>query len=344
MNCDLFARELKELCHRAGAPGPPPSLLSSLRPTVVLTPEWSTPPVAGGSKFGGAPDVPPDFAWPLLGGCALDFLAQFRLQDFPKSHGPEALPDRGMLYFFASVTEVGSGPTLISPEHYIVCYSESDSDLRPAAVPALDTPEELSVPEIALRGTVIRLPPVGHEDLWLLGATVEALNPAFWDQYGELVDGLRASAFPETPPSGADADSGDARTDGDGSGEGDDLNSEEGATWREYAGHLTEEARKKACSWTENLHQLLGYGAQLTSRRLYLEQQRQEEVERNLPLDSPDAARLAEGARNWRLLFQFDSDRDLGLSWGNEEFLQFWIREDDLIHRRFDQVRLTVGQ
>ena len=42
---------------------------------------------------------------------------------------------------------------------------------------------------------------------------------------------------------------------------------------------------------------------------------------------SAQAKQLEAGARNWRLLFQMDSDDDLGVMWGDVGMLYFWIEE-----------------
>ncbi|HEV8394404.1 MAG TPA: YwqG family protein [Vicinamibacterales bacterium] len=57
---------------------------------------------------------------------------------------------------------------------------------------------------------------------------------------------------------------------------------------------------------------------------------------------SREAAGLAEGARDWRLLLQIDSDDDLGVMWGDAGILYFWIREQDARAGRFDQAWVVL--
>jgi len=52
---------------------------------------------------------------------------------------------------------------------------------------------------------------------------------------------------------------------------------------------------------------------------------------------SREAAPLREGAKDWRLLLQIDTDEDLGVMWGDGGILYFWIREEDARAGRFDQ-------
>lgn len=55
----------------------------------------------GSSKFGGRPDVPPDFVYPTSAdGKPQTFLAQYRLEDLAKFSLAKDLPKTGMLYFF----------------------------------------------------------------------------------------------------------------------------------------------------------------------------------------------------------------------------------------------------
>lgn len=56
----------------------------------------------------------------------------------------------------------------------------------------------------------------------------------------------------------------------------------------------------------------------------------------------PRCAELEPGARDWRLLAQFDSDDRVGMMWGDVGMLYFWIRESDLAERRFDQAWMIL--
>ena len=63
----------------------------------------------GASRFGGNPDVPPDFVWPTYEGedhknvvkeRPLSFLAQFACADLAPFDKEHLLPDHGLLSFF----------------------------------------------------------------------------------------------------------------------------------------------------------------------------------------------------------------------------------------------------
>jgi uncharacterized protein YwqG len=49
-----------------------------------------------------------------------------------------------------------------------------------------------------------------------------------------------------------------------------------------------------------------------------------------------------ESAMKWVLLFQLDTDDDAGMMWGDCGRLYFWIREEDLKNRRFENVWMQL--
>lgn len=51
---------------------------------------------------------------------------------------------------------------------------------------------------------------------------------------------------------------------------------------------------------------------------------------------------LEEGATDWRLLLQFDTEDDLGLMWGDSGRLYFWIREEDCKNKQFDKAWVVL--
>lgn len=57
---------------------------------------------------------------------------------------------------------------------------------------------------------------------------------------------------------------------------------------------------------------------------------------------SCDAA-LRSAAENWKLLFQIDSDEDLGFSWGGDYGLTyFWVEEEAARRSNFSNVWLVL--
>ena len=55
------------------------------------------------------------------------------------------------------------------------------------------------------------------------------------------------------------------------------------------------------------------------------------------PQNSECVNALISGAEDWRLLLQITTDDDLEMMWGDCGIIFFWIREQDLIDRRFEK-------
>jgi uncharacterized protein YwqG len=49
-----------------------------------------------------------------------------------------------------------------------------------------------------------------------------------------------------------------------------------------------------------------------------------------------------DGAADWRLLFQMDSDENTGVMWGDVGTIYYWIRKQDLAVKRFDKTWLIL--
>ncbi len=79
------------------------------------------------SKFGGTPDVPPEFEYPLIGDQYLSFLCQINLDEIRSIGIPNNFPDKGMLYFFALTKGLNRYPN--QKEEYRVVNSDSILDL-----------------------------------------------------------------------------------------------------------------------------------------------------------------------------------------------------------------------
>ena len=56
----------------------------------------------------------------------------------------------------------------------------------------------------------------------------------------------------------------------------------------------------------------------------------------------PRAVALRDGARDWMLLLQIDSDDALRIMWGDAGVVYFWIREQDARARRFENAWLVL--
>ena len=82
-------------------------LIALLRPAIALeaTRADDAQIPLGASKFGGAPDVPDGFEWPLWNGEPLGFLAQINLEEVAPFDVEGVLPRSGLLSFFYDVEQ-----------------------------------------------------------------------------------------------------------------------------------------------------------------------------------------------------------------------------------------------
>lgn len=85
-------------------------LIALLQPAIVLNATLATDAKIplGASKFGGAPDVPDGFEWPMWNGKSHTFLAQINLAEVAPLDREKQLPPEGVLLFFVMLDEEGS--------------------------------------------------------------------------------------------------------------------------------------------------------------------------------------------------------------------------------------------
>ena len=58
--------------------------------------------------------------------------------------------------------------------------------------------------------------------------------------------------------------------------------------------------------------------------------------------NNPKAEELIKDAKDWRLLLQVDSDTHCKMMWGDMGRLYFWIKEEDLVNMRFENVWMIL--
>jgi uncharacterized protein YwqG len=87
----------------------------------------------GCSKFGGSPDLPPDFKWPHYKLGPYRFIGQINLADIPK--GPHGLPNGGLLSFLYAHDE--NGESFWGDPDYVRVYRFDKPDaLKPVEPPS----------------------------------------------------------------------------------------------------------------------------------------------------------------------------------------------------------------
>lgn len=165
------------------------ALTRALRPCVSI----STAPLAvmdmppGASRFGGVPDLPPDFDWPHADGRQLSFVAQLRLDELP-THARFGLPEEGWLCFFYDDRAQPSGIRPADRDHWrVVHFGGRPGDLTSrTAGGRLRSSKWQSC--IARFSPGWSLPAPSHPAAAELGLELE--DDAVWERYMALLDRL----------------------------------------------------------------------------------------------------------------------------------------------------------
>ena len=253
---------------------------------------------AGSSKFGGRPDVPAGFVWPVFETKTFDddtvkprplaFLAQFDCARLAELDPEGLLPRTGLLSFFY---ELGSQRWGYDPKDAGCArvFWFEEGPLAPAEFPQ-DLEEEYRLPELA----------------------------------AELSSGTDAPDFQDACPA-------------------------LGYDWTTNDYRAFDQARRELeLPYPDNLSKLLGWPdiiqnnmtleCELVSRGHYLGGRWE-----SVPLEERDALRTP-SVQNWRLLFQLDTvaSGDFELMFGDCGRIYFYIRNEDLLARRFDRAWLVL--
>lgn len=128
-----MAADLSKLITKLGLGDHRDFLFGIARPSIEMV-TVTTRIARGCSKFGGSPDLPISFEWPLHQYGPYRFLGQVNLGDIPT--GSYGLPGRGLLSFFFVHDEDGKSIFWHKP-HYVRVYHFSERDtLRSVKPPA----------------------------------------------------------------------------------------------------------------------------------------------------------------------------------------------------------------
>ena len=258
------------------------------------------------SRFGGAPRLPPEFAWPLhvpevvqfpptalerlgltqpeqpSGPQPLDFLLQIDLAELHGLGGALPVPSCGLLTFFYDVETQPWGYDPAYQSGFCVALFEQDVLLD-------------------------RQPP--------RPAPFEARGLRFWG--ARTLPHVGSRAYDEM-----DAD--------------DDIpeDYEEFASEFECRGYPAHGGLHRLGGHSANVQGDMQLEAQLVSHGLYCGD--------SSGYSDPRAATLEAEAAEWVLLLQLDTDEHVGMMWGDAGMLYFWIRHSDLVAKRFDRCWMTL--
>lgn len=178
MNMEDMKRELEKMC----------------RNSIRLNIGGRMEPVVGSTHFGGVPDVPEDFVWPVFETDTFDddevkarplaFIAQFNCAELAPLDTEGLLPKTGLLSFFY---EVGSMRWGFDPEDKgcaRVFWFEEVSVLEPARVPE-DLDEDYRFPMLKIEASSEPSYPDGED------FSLEPVPDIDWDAFDEALDALR---------------------------------------------------------------------------------------------------------------------------------------------------------
>jgi uncharacterized protein YwqG len=59
-------------------------------------------------------------------------------------------------------------------------------------------------------------------------------------------------------------------------------------------------------------------------------------------IKDPRANELSKGAEDWQLLLQIDTDQDIGMNWGDNGMIYYWLKASDLKKSDFDDAWLVL--
>ncbi|MDE7299074.1 MAG: DUF1963 domain-containing protein [Lachnospiraceae bacterium] len=261
-------------------------------------------------RFGGAPDVPPDFVWPVFRTTAFDdpevkprplsFLAQFDCAALALMDTEGLLPAEGVLSFFY---ELGSEAWGFNPEDAgcaRVFWFPDRSALAPAAFPQ-ELEEDYRLPSFEIRAHSETQYP-DFEDFSLAFPSVA--HPAHWQQTRGGWDGF-CDEFEQA---------------------------------YEALQNNNTDSRHQLLGWPTIIQNNMTCECELVRRGHYLGGSWK---------DVPKAdVREAEqnSLQDWQLLFQLDSVEldDFCLDFGDCGSIYFYIRRDDLAARNFEQTWLIL--
>ena len=253
---------------------------------------------AGSSKFGGRPDVPAGFVWPVFETKTFDgeegkprplaFLAQFDCARLAELDPEGLLPRTGLLSFFY---ELGSQRWGYDPKDAGCArvFWFDGEPVAPAEFPR-DLEEDFRLPELAAELSGGTDAPDFQDACLALDYPFTANDYRFFDQA------------------------------------------------RRELGYAYPDNRSQLLGWPDIIQNNMTLECELVSRGHYLGGRWE-----SVPLEERDALRTP-SVQNWRLLFQLDTvaSGDFELMFGDCGRIYFYIRNEDLLARRFDRAWLVL--
>ena len=163
----------------------------------------------GATRFGGKPDVPPDFVWPTYEGESYDhvvkdrpltFLAQFNCEELAQFDKEHLLPDHGLLSFFYETDTQCWGYDPKDKGCARVYWFEDLSALSAANFPA-DMEEDFKFPMVKIKMDSKSSYPSWQDfsEVFPDEEDDDAFNDAFYEAYSKALD-EHEEVFPVDEP------------------------------------------------------------------------------------------------------------------------------------------------
>lgn len=285
-------------------------LRGMIRSGIKLTIDGPAPKGVGRTRFGGKPDVPPDFVWPYFETGTFDdpevkprplsFLAQFDCSELKTLDTDHLLPETGLLSFFYELGSMAGGFDPKDQYCVKVCWFPDTTALAPSDFPAaLEKEYQLPAVGIALKQQLEL--PCWEDFAEQPGLDLEQLGEKPWQRYRELA---RKAA------------------------------EEWGACFESSNGDYS-----RLLGWPDTIQGSVPIECELTRQGIYMG------GDRPIPREALEAAKRT-AVNDWLLLFQLDStenrDSGLDLMFGDCGSIYYYIRREDLAARRFDRVWLIL--
>lgn len=257
----------------------------------------------GASRLGGVPDLPPEMEWPEWNGVPQSFVAQIRLSDVAQHNRPQ---DDGQPCLFDFTR---NAPRSLLPQSswlYIFYAVEQEWGYDPAHRGGWKVLfYEGDVSELRRVDLPAELLGEGGFSACELTFTQEYTLPSLFSIAAEGLDLNREGvhAYDALVEKLRDAQ-------------------EEGKPTHRLLGHPYE---------VQNEMQLQ---CQLVSHGLY--------CGNAAGYEDPRVEELRSGAADWRLLLQIDTDDDAEMMWGDSGSIYYWMPEQALKARQFDQMGLVL--
>lgn len=298
---------VKELIKKHGLEKIARPIMACLLPAIFITKIDGKIAKHAASKIGGLPDTPHDFIWPRYKNKPLCFIAQINCEELSEYDIDGILPPSGMLYFFYDVFGQPGGYEPYDPEGSRVIYTSNLDYLIQAELPS------------GIDSIINARDMYPGKNQFCIKQFQLSFNVCPSLPSLESITFLKAIS-----PNDSSKNILDILTQ-------TEIDS--------YIALLADLDNQFRLNFT--YHQILGHSSnmqgdmQMECETQFNHWKNTESAAQNLQDRDQD---IFAHASEWKLLFQIDSDDDLNIMWGDMGLVYFWLRNDSLQERKFEEV------